>query len=239
MPLTRPPLMPRRDAAVANWRKPCFSHVMSRCFHDLCYLRRLAVVAEERRAGNSQELPLAFKSGFGFLDLLLLAKLLVSLQLSLGALLKSFGFPVYVSERVSILLAFHRIYSRVGFYSPKCSLGRLVGSHDCRATILEGMAGRTRQCIRGSTPTVKMLALTFLLLIGVTLIAVCWVAHLQGVCVLHNGLRSIRGDAQFEGAGGCKLRRECCFPEATQDRHYSRTYTPQPQCADSCRERRL
>jgi hypothetical protein len=100
MPLTRPPLMPRRDAAVANWRKPCFSHVMSRCFHDLCYLRRLAVVAEERRAGNSQELPLAFKSGFGFLDLLLLAKLLVSLQLSLGALLKSFGFPVYVSERV-------------------------------------------------------------------------------------------------------------------------------------------
>src|SRR6516162_10262530 len=70
------------------------------------------------------ELLLPSKSGFGFLNLLLLAKLLVSLQLSLGALLKSFGFPVYVSERVSILLAFHRIYSRVGFYSPKCSLGR-------------------------------------------------------------------------------------------------------------------
>jgi hypothetical protein len=31
---------------------------------------------------------------------------------------------VYVSERVSILLAFHRVYSRIGFYSPKCSLGR-------------------------------------------------------------------------------------------------------------------
>ena len=154
-----------------------------------------------------------FQSGFGFLNLLLLAKLLVSLQLFLGSLLKSFGFPVYVSERVSILLAFHRIYSRGGFYSPKCSLGRLVGSHDCGVTILEGMARHVSAFV-DRHPTVKMLALSFLLLIGVTVITEgVGQQHLQGVRVLRSGFGSIRGDAQFAGHCGCKLRTGTVSPK--------------------------
>jgi hypothetical protein len=63
----------------------------------------MAVVAEEKLSREQLRATSGF--GFGFLNLLLLAKLLVSLQLFLGALLRSFGFHVYVS--VSILLAFH------------------------------------------------------------------------------------------------------------------------------------
>ena len=71
-----------------------------------------------------------------------------------------------------------------------------------------------------------MLALSFLLLIGVTPIAEGVGQHIFKGYVYFAMAFAIFVEMLNLRAGGCKLRRECCFPL-------------QPQCADSCPERRL